>query len=82
SQQKWKQQLVVQQHIEDASKKLHRKQRIIETNVESNEQQIPLMSSRPLTGLDFFSSSSTSPCTVLSIPFFTDTGFAPEVTLK
>jgi len=40
------------------------------------------MSSRPLTGLAFFSSSSTKPCTVLSIPLFIETGFAPEVTLK
>lgn len=40
------------------------------------------MSSRPLTGRALFSSSSTRPATVLSIPFFTETGLAPEVTLK
>jgi len=40
------------------------------------------MSSRPLTGLALFSNSSTKPCTVLSIPFLIETGFAPDVTLK
>lgn len=44
--------------------------------------KVPLTSSRPLTRLDFFSSSSTNASTVLSIPFFIETGFAPEVTLK
>lgn len=43
---------------------------------------IPLISSRPFIGLAFFSSSSTNWCTVLSIPFFMETGFAPEVTLR
>ena len=43
---------------------------------------IPWISSRPLTGLALFSNSSTNPWTVLSIPFFIETGFAPEVTLK
>ncbi|WVZ02530.1 hypothetical protein V8G54_023336 [Vigna mungo] len=41
-----------------------------------------LISSPPLTGLAFFSNSSTNPCTVLSIPLLRDTGFAPEVTLR
>lgn len=40
------------------------------------------MSSRPLTGLAFFSSSSIKPSTVLSMPLFKDTGFAPDVTLN
>lgn len=40
------------------------------------------MSSRPLTGLAFFSSSSINPRIVLSIPLFKDTGLAPEVTLS
>lgn len=48
----------------------------------SGEDMIPLISLRPLTGRDLFSSSSTSPWTVLSIPFLMETGFAPEVTLS
>uniref|UniRef100_A0A7C8YGV3 Uncharacterized protein n=1 Tax=Opuntia streptacantha TaxID=393608 RepID=A0A7C8YGV3_OPUST len=45
-------------------------------------EAMALMSSRPLTGLAFFSSSSTNPWIVLSIPLFKDTGFAPAVTLS
>ena len=45
-------------------------------------EAMALMSSRPLTGLALFSSSSTRADTVLSMPFFTETGLAPEVTLK
>ena len=48
----------------------------------SSSSIIPLISSPPLTGLAFFSNSSTKPCTVLSIPLLRDTGFAPEVTLR
>ncbi len=42
----------------------------------------PLMSSRPCTGRALCFSSSITPATVLSIPFFTATGLAPDVTAR
>ncbi len=45
-------------------------------------EHIPLISSRPCTGRALSFNSSIRPATVLSIPFFTATGLAPEVTAR